>query len=468
MHTKEARNKFREADQLFREKKFPEALAVLDDLDKEFPDTKNVLYPRAMCLARVGRFEEALELCRQLKVEFGDPRGEKLMGKISALRKARIEKEKNKAQPVTSGHAAGPSATVYSLDSDPPQAGEKNLEFSPVFNPSAPQSVGPAGVTQDILDLGDGSPVIDMAALDDLFAPRGAPISPPIKVAEPTSRTGLYIGVGIAVAVLLGLIAIPLLLGGQSTPATSPTASAPEAPAEVIEAPPIDWLTSFEAAVSRANEDGSPVLLFFYSGSAASPEVTQMDDYVWSDPSVRNLAKDWVCARVDVDSEPELEEQFELSRLPTTVLTSYYFEETDYRQEGSTTAQDFYSSIMAASIGPHEEPALPPMPVIAMVMLPILLIIATFVPLLVTLLLFGKMPEQDPVSGTLGVVAVGLVAPVFGRQVLRSVYQLDWTELIVYYVLFAGHLFVFNAIMTRLIDADMPFWLYVYAQIMMR
>ncbi len=168
MRSREARDKFNEADRLYREKQYADALVVLDDLDKEFPDTKNVLYPRAMCLARVGRFDEALDLCRQLKVEFGDPRGEKLMGKVSALRKALVEKEKKKQAPVATTSAA-PPPTIFTLDSNPPPvADKKNMEFSPVFNPGAAAPATPGSETSggagDVFDLGDGSPVIDFAS----------------------------------------------------------------------------------------------------------------------------------------------------------------------------------------------------------------------------------------------------------------------------------------------------------------
>lgn len=489
---KEAREKFRKADQLFREKNFSAALVVLDELDKEFPDTKNVLYPRAMCLARVGRYDEALDLCRQLKVEFGDLRGEKLMAKISTLRKAEADKEKQKKDVIKPAGSAAQQPIVYSLDSNPPPLEErlkgKNAEFSPVFDP---RSVGPGfhptgpssetlGGAADTLDLSDGSPVIDMAALDDLFAAKPvASVLPPVKPMAP-SRTGLYVGIGVGVAVLIVLIALPLALSGKSAPNTAqapPRSEAPQPGEQAAtpqpEAPEIKWLSSLEDASSRAEEGGEDVLLLFYSGSAASPDMDAMDRSVWTDPMVRQFAKNWVCAKVDIDKEPDAKNTFNITKLPTTIVTDYAFEEQYFRQEGYVDTQKFYTAMQESGIvpAPDEQYAsieYPPMPVIALVLLPILFIVATFLPVLFTLLILGRMPEDDLLSSLLSMVLVGIVAPFVGMIVMRASYQLGRLEMLLYYGLLAAHLFVFNWAMTRLGNLDVPFFVYVYGYILMR
>ena len=61
-----ASGKFREADELFRGAHYDEALEILRDLAQEFPGTRQVKFPLAKCLAEMGQFPEALELCQDL------------------------------------------------------------------------------------------------------------------------------------------------------------------------------------------------------------------------------------------------------------------------------------------------------------------------------------------------------------------------------------------------------------------
>ncbi|NUM52180.1 MAG: hypothetical protein HUU46_00925 [Candidatus Hydrogenedentes bacterium] len=480
----DAREKFKQADQLFRDKRFPEALTVLDELDKQFPDTKNVIYPRAMCLARVGRYDEALDLCRQLKVEFGDPRGEKLMGKIGDLRKAQLQKEKEKTEPKTTGSPAVPPANVFTLDSNPPPVEDrlkgKNIEFSPVFDPhSAAQGVIPGpeslGAGPEAIDLSDGSPVIDMAALDDLFAAKPAASGPPPIMKPPRSKKGIYIGAGIAAVVLVGLIALPLIRrGGQTQPvaqqappaaqqeqAASSTDAQTQPAAPHFDGPEITWLDSIEAASGAADEEGRDILLVFYSSATPSSDMDSMDSYVWSDPTIRYLAKEWICAKIDVEKEPGIRDMYELTRLPTTILTDYAFEEQYYRQEGLIDSHEFYTSMADQGFLAQAETEfeLPKLPVIALVMLPILYIVATFLPVLFTLLILGRMPEDDMVTNVLVMLLVGIVSPFFAFAVMRAAYQLERIEVMLYYVLAVVHLVLFFVAMSFL--SGFPFHVYL-------
>ena len=61
-----ASEKFREADERFREARYDEALEILRDLAEEFPGNRQVKFPLAKCLAELGQFPEALELCQDL------------------------------------------------------------------------------------------------------------------------------------------------------------------------------------------------------------------------------------------------------------------------------------------------------------------------------------------------------------------------------------------------------------------
>lgn len=89
MDAREGQKKFRRSDRLYREGRYQEALDLLGELNQAYPNAKNVMYPAAMCLEKLGRPDEALPYCEELIRQYQDPRAEKL--------KARIEQERNAA-----------------------------------------------------------------------------------------------------------------------------------------------------------------------------------------------------------------------------------------------------------------------------------------------------------------------------------------------------------------------------------
>lgn len=88
MNSKLAKRLFRESDQLYRGKNFAAALDGLDRLDKAFPDTHRILYPRAMCLAEVGRIEEAIAICDRLISRHKYKRAVELKTRIQTYQRA--------------------------------------------------------------------------------------------------------------------------------------------------------------------------------------------------------------------------------------------------------------------------------------------------------------------------------------------------------------------------------------------
>jgi hypothetical protein len=182
----ETQSKFKEADQLFRAKKFSEALVVLDNLDREFPNVKNIIYPRAMCMAHVGMHEEALELCRQLKVEFGDTRADALMTQISLVRKAAMLKEQEKKDHKVVGSVM-PPPNVFQLDSSPPPMRDPGDLGLSAFDVDFTQNSGIAA--QDINQ-----------SMEAMFAQSEVP---PVKPASAyRSNTLVYAGIGLLVLVI--------------------------------------------------------------------------------------------------------------------------------------------------------------------------------------------------------------------------------------------------------------------------
>jgi hypothetical protein len=66
MYAKNANAIFQKAGTLYKEGNYTEAILLLDQLNEAFPNTRRVLYPRARCLAKLGRKDEALALCDEL------------------------------------------------------------------------------------------------------------------------------------------------------------------------------------------------------------------------------------------------------------------------------------------------------------------------------------------------------------------------------------------------------------------
>ncbi|HOK08936.1 MAG TPA: tetratricopeptide repeat protein [Candidatus Hydrogenedens sp.] len=77
-----SKQKLKEAEKLYEEKKYSEALQLLNELEHENPGEKKVAYGRAMCLARLGNFADAMLLCDELWARYRDEKAKVLKEKI--------------------------------------------------------------------------------------------------------------------------------------------------------------------------------------------------------------------------------------------------------------------------------------------------------------------------------------------------------------------------------------------------
>ena len=84
MNAQEGTRKFQEADALFRQGRFQESHALIEELMAVYPNTKNLLYSKALCLANLGKPQEADNLCDYLIRQFRDPRAQALKTRIAA------------------------------------------------------------------------------------------------------------------------------------------------------------------------------------------------------------------------------------------------------------------------------------------------------------------------------------------------------------------------------------------------
>jgi hypothetical protein len=82
------RSRYRKAWRLFEEERWSEALAIFDMLSVSVRSNSDVMYARAICLARLGKEEAAEFLCDQLSLIHQDPRGEELKPKIPDAKRA--------------------------------------------------------------------------------------------------------------------------------------------------------------------------------------------------------------------------------------------------------------------------------------------------------------------------------------------------------------------------------------------
>lgn len=90
----ESRRMFSEATQLFDDKQYAGALALLDTVDEAHPDSRHVNYHRALCLVELGRVDEARRCLKRLTGRIKPKHFQKL---TQAIEKA--EGTRNEANP---------------------------------------------------------------------------------------------------------------------------------------------------------------------------------------------------------------------------------------------------------------------------------------------------------------------------------------------------------------------------------
>lgn len=84
MNRQLAEQYFKRADRHYRAGEYSEALPLLNVLDSAFPDSKNVLFARARCLAQLGKTNQARTILERLVEEFEAPRAAALLAQLDA------------------------------------------------------------------------------------------------------------------------------------------------------------------------------------------------------------------------------------------------------------------------------------------------------------------------------------------------------------------------------------------------
>lgn len=131
MGNKELRLNYQEAIQLIRVGRFEEALTLLKEIDRERPNVKNVLYPMAFCCEKLGYAEEGLDLCDHLIAEYNHEKARSIKARIE-LSSAIPEAEEIEPPEETS---AIPEAPALSVEMDEQPEPEPEAEFEPMPEP---------------------------------------------------------------------------------------------------------------------------------------------------------------------------------------------------------------------------------------------------------------------------------------------------------------------------------------------
>lgn len=134
--------KFQEAQDLYRQERWAEALVVLDDLSLSYKSDKEIMLNRAMCLARIGKEEEAELLCDHLTVVHNDVRAAQLKAQIpQARREGKLApKEKKASKALFSGALLKRGIVLVFVLS----AGFAAWSFLSTYKPAPPPAIATA------------------------------------------------------------------------------------------------------------------------------------------------------------------------------------------------------------------------------------------------------------------------------------------------------------------------------------
>lgn len=89
----------------------------------------------------------------------------------------------------------------------------------------------------------------------------------------------------------------------------------------------IDWMTDLPAAVAKAKVQGKPMLIDFYADWCSWCK--RMDLETYADIQVAELAKEFVCVKIDTTQQPNVAQEYKVQGLPTTLFLTAEAEKID-------------------------------------------------------------------------------------------------------------------------------------------
>lgn len=82
MQSDSAKQRFEQANQLFQKHHYEEALALLQELNREFPNTEKIMFAATLCLEKMGSIDEAKMLCHSMMRQFDSQRAQELLNHL--------------------------------------------------------------------------------------------------------------------------------------------------------------------------------------------------------------------------------------------------------------------------------------------------------------------------------------------------------------------------------------------------
>jgi len=83
LDSQQASQQFKQAEALYQQGQYEQALEILFQLNAQYPNSKNILYPMALSLENLGQIDKAEQLCERL-VQLQHPNAERIKARLMA------------------------------------------------------------------------------------------------------------------------------------------------------------------------------------------------------------------------------------------------------------------------------------------------------------------------------------------------------------------------------------------------
>jgi tetratricopeptide (TPR) repeat protein len=160
----EIRLNYQQANQLVQVGRFDEALEILKEIDGIKPNTENILYLMAVCQAKAGRKAEALELCERLIQDF-DHDNAKILIKTLESRVSPLGREKKKRE--SARKKEDPSSEPVAPSADQEEASAVAEQAEPEAEAVAADNPDSVPAKEKIEDVNQVAAETDVAVADE-------------------------------------------------------------------------------------------------------------------------------------------------------------------------------------------------------------------------------------------------------------------------------------------------------------
>jgi tetratricopeptide (TPR) repeat protein len=205
---------FRQARALYQEEQYAQALALFERVEEEHPENPSVWHAHAWCLARVGRYVEARELCRKLK-RLNDPRATEIHDFLESQRLAEeIEARPKNPDTVISSESVAPAPQVQWSEPAAPAGAPRTWKLLRAGGSEpAPGGIQCARAVLVAVAVG-GSVLLLSAFASAAVVLQSRPVRPDV---EPALVAGVMLGLAAAVTIIsLAVLAWQQIPTGRS------------------------------------------------------------------------------------------------------------------------------------------------------------------------------------------------------------------------------------------------------------